>query len=174
MWIKINVVLIVCFWYSHRYHVGNSSRWRVQIKNVLVCNLVLYNRPRFLNRHLLWVLDLLFSPCSLKRLFFVLAGIAALLIWSGSKKTGAGLSVNVAQIDSRVALDCDAYWCIVQCFLALSLTLPLNIISDQQANLWTMGIHDQTEPKPHLDRVFLHNGLFNDIIFSSDICSPNP
>ncbi|KAL9709193.1 hypothetical protein Ac2012v2_007548 [Leucoagaricus gongylophorus] len=33
------------------------------------------------------------------------SGIAALLIWSGSKKTGAGLSVNVAQIDNRVALD---------------------------------------------------------------------
>jgi len=81
----------------------------VQIKNVLVCYFLLYNCPRFLDRLLLWVLDLLFSPCSLKRLFFVLAGIAALLIWSGSKKTGAGLSVNVAQISSRVALDYDAY-----------------------------------------------------------------
>lgn len=55
-------------------------------------------------KRLIFLFDLLFCSCPLKR-FFVLAGIAALLIWSGSKKTGAGLSVNVAQIDNRVALD---------------------------------------------------------------------
>ncbi|KAJ3565989.1 hypothetical protein NP233_g7281 [Leucocoprinus birnbaumii] len=36
------------------------------------------------------------------------SGIAVLLIWLGSKKTGAGLSVNVAQINSRT-LDYETY-----------------------------------------------------------------
>jgi len=51
------------------------------------------------------------------------------------------------------------------CAVLLGLTIDLTFehYLRPTGKFMNHGIHDQTEPKPHLDRVFLHNGPFNDI-----------